>query len=59
MTDSLDLPAKLTATPEEAAADIYGAYKKGKEVLYTKWFWKWIMLVIKLIPEKIFKRLSL
>ena len=59
MTDSLDLPGRLMATPEEAAADIYDAYKKGKEVLYTKWFWKWIMLVIKLIPEKIFKRLSL
>jgi decaprenylphospho-beta-D-erythro-pentofuranosid-2-ulose 2-reductase len=59
MTNSLDLPVKLVATPEEVAFDIYTAYKKGKDVLYTKWFWKWIMLVIKAIPEKIFKRLSL
>jgi decaprenylphospho-beta-D-erythro-pentofuranosid-2-ulose 2-reductase len=28
-------------------------------VIYTRWFWRWIMLVIKAIPERLFKRLSL
>jgi len=59
MTEHLDLPAKLLATPEEVADDVYRAYKKGKEIVYTKGLWKWIMRVIKMIPEKIFKRLSL
>ncbi len=59
MTQSLNLPAMLTASPEQVAADIYGAYQKGKEVIYTRWFWRWIMAVIKAIPETVFKRLSL
>ncbi len=59
MTESLELPEKLTASPEQAAQDIFRAYKKGKDIVYTRWFWRWIMLIIKLIPEIIFKRLSL
>jgi hypothetical protein len=58
MTEHLELPERLSAKPEEVADDIYRAYKKGKDIIYTKWFWKWIMAVIKSIPEKIFKRLT-
>ena len=39
--------------------DIYQAYKKGKDIVYTKWLWKWIMLIIKAIPEMNFKRMRL
>ncbi len=59
MTDALDLPDLITAEPEETARDIYKAWKKGKSVLYTKWFWRYIMLIIIHIPEAIFKKLSL
>ncbi len=59
MTENLDLPEKLTATPSSVADDIYKAYQKGRNIVYTKWFWKWIMLIIKSIPELIFKRMSL
>jgi decaprenylphospho-beta-D-erythro-pentofuranosid-2-ulose 2-reductase len=59
MTEGMDLPPLLTSRPEEVAEDVFRAYKAGKDELYTKWFWKWIMAVIRLIPEKIFKRLSL
>ncbi len=59
MTEGLDLPPALTAEPAEAAADVYNAYKKGRNVVYTKWFWRIIMLIIKSIPEAIFKRLKL
>jgi decaprenylphospho-beta-D-erythro-pentofuranosid-2-ulose 2-reductase len=59
MTEHLELPGRLLATPEEAAEDIFRAYKRGKEIVYTKGLWRWIMGVIKMIPEKIFKRLSL
>ena len=59
MTEHLDLPEKLLAEPGEVAEDIYNAYKKGKEIIYTKRSWRWIMLIIKAIPEKIFKRLNL
>jgi len=59
MTEDMDLPEKLTAQPEEVAEDIYKAQQKGKNVLYTKWIWKWVMMVIKLIPEWKFKGMSI
>ena len=59
MTESLDLPEKLVSLPEEVAEDIYAAFKKSKDVIYTKWFWRWIMMFIRAIPEPIFKRLNL
>jgi decaprenylphospho-beta-D-erythro-pentofuranosid-2-ulose 2-reductase len=59
MTEGMDLPEKLTAKPEDVAKDIYKAQQKGKNVLYTKWIWKWIMLIIKNIPEFQFKKMNL
>ncbi len=59
MTEDLDLPKKLMADPDEVAVDIYRAYTKNKEIIYTKWFWKYIMFIIRNIPEKIFKRMNL
>jgi short-subunit dehydrogenase len=59
MTAGLPLPAPLVSTPERVAADIDAAIANKKGVLYTAWFWRWIMLVIKLIPDAIFRRLSL
>jgi hypothetical protein len=59
MTEGMDLPEKLTAQPEEVAGDIYKAQQKGRSVLYTKWIWKWIMLIIRMIPEWKFKGMSI
>lgn len=49
----------LVASPEKVASDVLRAYKKRKDILYTPWFWRYIMLIIKNIPEGIFKRLKL
>ena len=59
MTEKMALPGLLTASPEQVAADIYAAYDKSRNIIYTRWFWRWIMTVIQLIPETLFKRLSL
>ncbi|MCT7466710.1 SDR family oxidoreductase [Aliarcobacter cryaerophilus] len=59
MTAGLDLPAKLTAQPEDVAKDIFVAQQKGKDILYTKSIWRVIMMIIKLIPEWKFKGMSL
>ena len=59
MTEELKLPGLLTATPDEVAESIYNAIEKRKNVLYIKWMWKWIMLIIRNIPETIFKKLKL
>ncbi len=47
----------LWATPERVAKDIVRAMHKGRSVIYTPWFWRWIMLIIRLIPERLFVRL--
>ena len=59
MTEGMDLPEKLTAQPEEVAKDIYNAQQKNKNILYTKWMWKWVMLIIQNIPEFQFKKMSI
>ena len=59
MTEGMDLPEKLTAQPDEVASDIFQAQQKGKNVLYTKWIWRWVMMVIKMIPEWKFKGMSM
>ncbi|MFW0883662.1 SDR family oxidoreductase [Candidatus Acidulodesulfobacterium sp. H_13] len=59
MTQGLDLPAKLTAKPEDVANDIFNAQQKGVDVLYTKAIWRFVMLIIKHIPEFIFKKMSI
>jgi short-subunit dehydrogenase len=59
MTAGLKLPALLTATPAQVSASIKKAVDRKKNVIYTKWFWRYIMMVIKLIPEGIFKKLKL
>ncbi len=59
MTRGMALPALLTAGPEKVAQDIFQAQQKGQDILYTKRIWKWIMMIIRLIPEWKFKRLSI
>ncbi len=59
MTEGLDLPGPLTAEVEQLADDVYKAYKKGKDIIYCKWFWKWIMFIMKAVPERLFKRFRL
>lgn len=59
MTEHLNLPKLLTASPEDVASYTYKACEKRKNVVYIKWFWKWIMLIIKCIPETIFKKKEL
>ncbi len=49
----------LWVKPEIIAAGIKNAIEKRKTVVYLPWFWRWIMLVIKLIPDFIFRRLPL
>ncbi|XNJ86456.1 SDR family oxidoreductase [Vibrio cyclitrophicus] len=59
MTQGLNLPKILTVTADVVAVDIVRALEKKKDVLYTPFFWRYIMLVIKSIPSKVFNRLSL
>lgn len=59
MTEHLNLPKLLTAQPEKVGDAIFKAVKKKKNIIYIKWFWRWIMLIITSIPEFIFKKKKL
>ncbi len=57
MTEGLSLPAPLTAAPQEVAEAVFRAAEiGGAEVIYVRWPWRWIMVIIKLMPEFIFKK---
>ncbi len=49
----------LVAAPEAVARDILKAVEKRRDVIYTPFFWRYIMLVIRHIPERIFKKMSI
>ncbi|NMM47239.1 SDR family oxidoreductase [Marinigracilibium pacificum] len=59
MTEGLDLPKPITASPEAAAKKIIKGWSKKKNDIYVLPIWGLIMLVIRNIPEFIFKRLKL
>ncbi len=48
----------LVASPQDVARDILKAVDKKKNVIYTPFFWRYIMLIIKHVPEAIFKKMS-
>ena len=49
----------MWATPGAVAKRIHRAMVKGEDVVYTPWFWRWIMAVIRIVPESIFKNARL
>jgi decaprenylphospho-beta-D-erythro-pentofuranosid-2-ulose 2-reductase len=59
MTENMTLPKLLTATPEQVADAVYKGFEKKKNTIYIKWFWRYIMLIIKNIPEFQFKKMKL
>lgn len=59
MTEGMNLPRILTASPDEVADDILKAVKRGADVVYVKSVWKTIMWIIRLMPESVFKKRQL
>lgn len=59
MTEGLPLNPVLTATPKQIARDVLKAADKKKNVLYTLWMWRYIMCIIRTVPESVFKKLRM
>lgn len=59
MTAGMDLPARLTAQPDEVANKIAAATAAGRNVIYVKPVWWLIMMIIRNIPEAIFKGMKI
>ena len=58
MTEHMALPEILTANPQGVAEQIHQAWLNGRDVVYVKWYWRWIMMLVRLLPEKLFKQLN-
>jgi short-subunit dehydrogenase len=60
MTAGMKLPGFLTVDPGRVADEIYrAAEEKQRDVVYVGRRWRFVMMVIRAIPERIFKRLRL
>ncbi|OBS09991.1 oxidoreductase, short-chain dehydrogenase/reductase family [Acidihalobacter prosperus] len=59
MTAHIEKKGLLWAPPEAVAQGILRAIAKRRDVVYLPGVWRWIMLIIRHIPEAVFKRLEL
>jgi short-subunit dehydrogenase len=57
MTDHMT-KSILFASPRRVARPIVRAMQTGRRVIYVPWFWRWIMLIVRLVPEPLFNRLK-
>lgn len=49
----------LVAEPQMVARDMDRAIKRHAAVVYTPWFWRFIMAIIRAIPRPVFNRMKL
>jgi decaprenylphospho-beta-D-erythro-pentofuranosid-2-ulose 2-reductase len=59
MTEGLKLPSPVTANPTQVAEKIFKAMQKRKNSIYVLPIWSLIMLIIRNIPEFVFKKMKL
>jgi decaprenylphospho-beta-D-erythro-pentofuranosid-2-ulose 2-reductase len=59
MTAGMRLPPLLTAQPDDVAAAVLKAHARRANVIYVGRIWRIIMTVIRVLPEPIFKRLTM
>jgi NAD(P)-dependent dehydrogenase (short-subunit alcohol dehydrogenase family) len=59
MTADMTLPPLLTARPDDVARAILRAHEQRRDVIYVRRRWQPVMAIIRAIPERVFKRLSL
>ncbi|WP_371397641.1 SDR family NAD(P)-dependent oxidoreductase [Fretibacter rubidus] len=59
MTDHLDKGGPLWASPETIAKIIRRAERKGRSKIYAPWFWRFILLLIRMTPNFVFHKTKL
>jgi short-subunit dehydrogenase len=59
MTEHLARGGPLWAEPERVTRDIVRAVESGRAVLYTPWFWRGVMAVVRGLPRPLFHRTPL
>ena len=56
MTAHIEPKGLLWAKPEQVARGIVKAVEKGRGDVYLPWFWRWILLAVRLTPSFIFHK---
>lgn len=59
MTEHMKLPPVLTATATEVGEAVFRGFNQRKDVIYVRSIWFFVMFIIRIIPERVFKRLKL
>ena len=59
MTKNLDLPGLITVSPNYVGKKIFKMQQKRVDRFYVPGYWFFIMFIIKLIPERIFKKIDI
>jgi len=49
----------LVVSPQYAGERIARSLRRSRDIVYVPWFWRYIMWIIRMIPEPVFKRLKL
>jgi short-subunit dehydrogenase len=49
----------LWSSPERVAKDIVKAVARGRGEIYTPWFWRYIMWIIRGLPDRVFHKTRL
>ncbi len=59
MTKNLDLPGLITVSPNYVGKKIFKMQQRKVDLIYVPGYWYFIMTFIKLIPERVFKKLNI
>jgi NAD(P)-dependent dehydrogenase (short-subunit alcohol dehydrogenase family) len=59
MTSGFKKGGPLWSSPERAAAAIAGAMERPRAIVYAPWFWRWIALIIRCLPQPLFDKADL
>lgn len=59
MTKGVVAPKIMMAEPAQVAQDIVNAIGRKQDVLYTPWYWRFVMIGIIHLPRKVFKKMNI
>jgi short-subunit dehydrogenase len=57
IAERIERHSRLVASPEHVARAIDRGIRHRRNVIYTPWYWRIVMAVVRALPEPIFKRL--
>ncbi|HKX46230.1 MAG TPA: SDR family NAD(P)-dependent oxidoreductase, partial [Planctomycetota bacterium] len=52
-------PGPPKASAERVARDVLRGIARDRAVVYTPWLWRWVMAIIRCLPDRVFRRLDL